>query len=378
MHRYILHGSGILPAGRKRIAPVFFLLIPVLLFMADIMTGSANISAKDVFKALSGGDVSPMTRTIVIEIRLIRALVAVLAGVAVSVCGLLMQTFFRNPLAGPYVLGVNSGACLGAALFVIGLPAAASASAASAASAAAASSASAASAAASVNVACDTSGSTGIVLAQLGLTGAAWAGAAAVMLLIAWVSRRTKNIMLVLVLGIMSSSGIDALVQLLQYFSDGESLKSYVLWTMGSLGRVTASQLPLLCLSAFAGMAMTAIMVKPLNLLLMGEEYAVTMGMNMHRVRAYIYMIVVLMAGTVTALCGPIGFIGLAVPHVARWLTGSADHRIVLPCTALCGAALMLACDIAAVSLTLPVNVLTSLFGIPVVIWIVLRNKAAL
>lgn len=355
MRKYRRHDIGILPAGRKKIAPVFFLLLPALLFMADIMTGSANISAKDVFKALSGGDVPPMTKTIVTEIRLVRALVTVFAGIAVSVCGLLMQTFFRNPLAGPYVLGVNSGACLGAALFVLGIPAAASGS-----------------------VACEASGRAGIVLAQLGLAGAAWTGAAAVMLLVARVSRRTKNIMVALVLGIMFSSGIDALVQLLQYFSDGESLKSYVLWTMGSPGRVTANQLPLLCLSVFTGLSMTAIMVKPLNLLLMGEEYAAAMGMDMHRVRAYIYIIVVLMAGTVTALCGPVGFIGLAVPHVARWLTGSADHRIVFPCTALCGASLMLVCDIAAVSFALPVNVLTSLLGIPAVIWIVLRNKVSL
>ncbi|MDE6871761.1 MAG: iron ABC transporter permease [Bacteroidales bacterium] len=335
-------------------AALSFLLF-FLLFVADIMTGSADISVPDVLRAIAGKGADPMARTIVLEIRLVRAVAAILAGVAVSVCGLLMQTFFRNPLAGPYVLGVNSGACLGAALFVLGLPSMASGVASGVVPA-----------------------GTGIVLAQLGLAGAAWAGAAAVMIIVAWVSRRTRNIMTVLILGIMFGSGIDALVQLLQYFSNGETLKSYVLWTMGSLGRVTLEQLPLLCLATLAGLSMAAMIVKQLNLLLMGEEYAVTMGCNIYRTRTFIYIIIVLMAGTVTALCGPIGFIGLAVPHVARWLTGSADHRTVLPGTAMAGAVVMLLCDIAATSLAVPVNVLTSLLGVPIVVYIVLHVKAAL
>jgi len=354
MNKTLIHAGFFLDIPsktRRRLVLVVCALLVVLLFLADMLVGSADISPEDVLDVAAGREVPSMIRTVVVEIRLVRALTAVFAGIAVSVCGLLMQTFFRNPLAGPYVLGVNSGACLGAAVFVLGR-----------------------SCAASVVF----SRGTGIALASLGLAGAAWAGAAVVMLLVAWVSRRAKNIMLFLVLGIMFGSGVDALVQLLQYSSDGESLKSYVLWTMGSLGGVTSDQLPLLCVATAAGLFLTAIMIKPLNLLLTGEEYAASMGMNMHRTRICIYIVVVLLAGTVTALCGPIGFLGLAVPHIARWLAGSSDHRVTVPGAALCGAVLMLLCDVAATLFSVPLNVLTSLLGVPMVMWIVFRNRIRL
>lgn len=321
---------------------VLSLVALLLLFVADIATGSADISIKDVFKVIAGGDVPPQTRTIVLEIRLVRALTALLAGVAVSVCGLVMQTLFRNPLAGPFVLGVNSGASLGAALFVLGVPA--------------------------VSL-----GDT--FLGNVGLAGAAWIGAGAVMLLVAAVSHRLKDIMIVLILGMMFSSGVDAIVQVLQFFGDGASLKSYVLWTMGSLGSVSSGQLPLLAGAVLAGVALAGVSVKSLNLLLLGEEYAVTMGLNVRRTRYVIYIATVLLAGTVTAFCGPIGFLGLASPHLARFMTGQSDHRILLPCTAVTGAILLLVCDIVSRSIALPVNVIASLLGIPVVVWIVLRNR---
>lgn len=328
---------------RLQIFITLSVILTAALFIADIMTGSSGILFRDVLKALCGGEVPESTRTIVVEIRLVRSVVALLAGIAVSVCGLLMQTLFCNPLAGPYVLGVNSGASLGAALFVLGLPSLASA------------------------------GSS--FLGSLGLAGAAWIGSAAVMLLVAWAGRRLKDIMIVLILGIMFSSGVDAFVQLLQYFSDGESLKSYILWTMGSLGAVDIGRLPLLAVAVLAGLVLAVSNVKFLNLLLTGEEYAVTMGMEVRRTRTTIYIATALLAGTVTAFCGPIGFLGLAVPHLTRFLSGTSDHRMLLPCTALCGAVLMLLCDILSKLFTLPVNVLTSLLGIPVVVWIVLNNR---
>ena len=242
----------------------------------------------------------------------------------------------------PFVLGINSGASLGAALFVLGLPAA---------------------------------GIGNGLAGNLGLAGAAWIGAGAVMFLVAAVSHRMKDIMVVLILGMMFSSGIDALVQVMQFFSDSTSLKSYVLWTMGSLGSVSHSQLPLLAGAVLVGLLLAVISVKPLNMLHLGEEYAVTMGLNVRRTRYVIYSATVLLAGTVTAFCGPIGFIGLASPHIARFMTGRSDHRILLPCTALAGAVLMLLCDILSRLCSLPVNVMTSLLGIPIVIWIVLRIK---
>lgn len=314
----------------------------LMLLVADLVTGSSQIPVRDVLKAVTGGDVPSQTRTIVLEIRLVRVVTALLSGVAVSVCGLLMQTLFRNPLAGPFVLGVNSGASLGAALFVLGVPALRLGDS---------------------------------LLGNIGLAGAAWAGAGAVMLLVAAVSHRLKDIMIVLILGMMFSSGVDALVQVMQYFGDGASLKSYVLWTMGSLGTVSAGQLLLLAGPVFAGILLAGLSVKPLNLLLTGEEYAVTMGLDVKRTRSVIYAATVLLSGTVTAFCGPIGFLGLASPHLARFLSGQADHRVLLPCTALVGAVLMLVCDIVSRACALPVNVITSLLGIPVVVWIVLRNR---
>lgn len=327
---------------RKNMTIAVSLAVLFLLLVVETATGTADISLEDVLRAVFGGDISPQTRTIVLEIRLVRALTALLAGVAVSVCGLVMQTLFRNPLAGPFVLGVNSGASLGAALFVLGVPA--------------------------VRI-----GSS--VFGNIGLAGAAWIGAGAVMLLVAAVSHRLKDIMIVLILGMMFSSGVDALVQVLQFFGDGASLKSYVLWTMGSLGSVSSAQLPLLAAAVLLGVSLAVVSVKPLNMLLLGEEYAMTMGLNVKRTRYVIYLATVLLAGTVTAFCGPISFLGLASPHLARFMTGQADHRILLPCTALVGAVLMLVCDIAARSVALPVNVLASLLGIPVVVWIVLRNR---
>ncbi len=323
-----------------------FILLSVavllLLFALDLTTGSAEISPGDIIRTYAGCDVPPQTRSIVLEIRTVRTVTALLAGIAVSVCGLIMQTFFRNPLAGPFVLGINSGASLGAALFVLGLPAA---------------------------------GIGNGLAGNLGLAGAAWIGAGAVMLLVAAVSHRMKDIMVVLILGMMFSSGIDALVQVMQFFSDSTSLKSYVLWTMGSLGSVSHSQLPLLAGAVLVGLLLAVISVKPLNMLLLGEEYAVTMGLNVCRTRYVIYSATVLLAGTVTAFCGPIGFIGLASPHIARFMTDRSDHHILLPCTALAGAVLMLLCDILSRLCSLPVNVMTSLLGIPIVIWIVLRIK---
>lgn len=323
----------------------FILLSVLVLFLLmglDLTTGPAKISPGDIVRTFTGGDVPPQTKSIVLEIRTVRTVTALLAGIAVSVCGLIMQTFFRNPLAGPFVLGINSGASLGAAVFVLGVPAA---------------------------------GMGDGLAGNLGLAGAAWIGAGAVMLLVAAVSHRMKDIMVVLILGMMFSSGIDALVQVMQFFSDSTSLKSYVIWTMGSLGSVSLGRLPLLAGAVLAGLSLAVISVKPLNMLLLGEEYAVTMGLDVRRTRYVVYSATVLLAGTVTAFCGPIGFIGLASPHIARFMTGRSDHRILLPCTAIAGAVLMLLCDILSCLCALPVNVMTSLLGIPMVIWIVLRIR---
>ncbi len=330
---------------KRRACWLFALLVllTVGLFLFDLTVGSVGISVRDIGAALTGGDCDPTTARIILDIRLLKALVALLAGAALAVSGLQMQTLFRNPLAGPYVLGVSSGASLGVALFLLGLPL------------------------------LGASGQT--AFSALGMAGAAWVGAAAILLLIAALSNRIKDIMVILILGMMFSSGVGAVVQILQYLSDETALKSFVIWTMGSLGDVTAEQLSLLAPAVVFGLVLAVATTKPLNLLLLGENYARTMGLSVRHARLWIFLSTVLLAGTVTAFCGPIGFIGLAVPHVARNFFATADHRVLLPASALTGSVAMLVCDIVSKMLTLPVNTVTALLGIPIVIWVVVRNK---
>lgn len=329
---------------RNRATICFALLaaLTLLLMLVDIGTGSVRLGICDVAGALLGlNDNAAMTK-IVVDIRLTKCIVAVIAGIALSVSGLQMQTLFRNPLAGPYVLGVSSGASLAVAIFILGAPLV---------------------------------GGLSSTMASIGMTGAALIGSAVILALVAVAGRRIKDIMVVLILGMMVSSGISAIVQILQYLSSDESLKSFVIWTMGSLGNVTMSQLPVLAVTVVAGMVIAIVTIKPLNLLLLGEEYAVTMGYDSRRSRTLILVSTALLAGGVTAFCGPIGFVGLAMPHVARAIFATADHRILLPGAALTGAAVMLGCDIVSKLFVLPVNAITALTGIPIVIWIVLKNR---
>ena len=317
-------------------------VIVVLLFTLDLMTGSVSLSFSEVWTALMGeGDRA--TLVIVRHIRLIKALVAILVGASLSVSGLQMQTLFRNPLAGPYVLGITSGASLGVALFILGAPL--------------------------LRLAATS-------ITTFGIAGAAWIGSALILMVIATVGARIKDIMVVLILGMMFSSGVGAVVQVLQYLSHEEALKTFVVWTMGALGDVTDRQLAIFVPAVVVGLIVGVLVIKPLNLLLLGEQYARTMGINLRRSRLLIFLSTTLLAGTVTAFCGPIGFVGLAVPHLARALFASADQRILMPGSILIGAVMMLVCDMLAKEFLLPINAVTSLMGIPIVVWIVLKNKS--
>lgn len=331
----------------KSRSAILFLLLAILLatlFLLDLMVGSVAITPKGLWAALWGGEgVETATLTIVRSIRLTKALVAIVAGAALAVSGLQMQTLFRNPLAGPFVLGISSGASLGVALLLIGAPL------------------------------LGWSGTS--TFASLGIAGAAWVGSALILLLIAAVSRRIKDIMVILILGMMCSSGVDAVVQIMQYLSNEGALKSFVIWTMGSLGDVTGDQLWILMGTSAAGLALAVAAIKPLNLLLLGEQYARTMGLSIERARQLIFLSTILLAGTVTAFCGPIGFIGLTVPHLARMLFREADHRILLPASALTGGCLLLVCDILSKWMLLPINTITALMGIPIVVWVVLQHR---
>ena len=327
-----------------RSAILFTLLatLCVVLFVVDIAVGKTGISFGDVVDVLLGGG-DEVSRKIVLDLRLVRAVMALLAGMALSISGLQMQVLFRNPLAGPYVLGVSAGASLGVALFLLGAPL------------------------------------LGITLSpavqNIGVAGAAWIGSAVVLLLVVALSRRIKDIMVMLILGIMLSSGVGAVVEMMQYFSNEVELKSYIVWTMGSLGDITSAQLAVLAPVIIVGLAMAIATIKPMNMLLAGERYASSMGLNISRTRNLILISTTLLAGTVTAFCGPIGFVGIAVPHIARMLFRSADHRTLLPATILSGVAMLLVGDIVARYFALPINTITALMGIPIVIYIVIRRR---
>ena len=329
---------------RNRLLFIFLSLACVALLIADLTLGSTDIALKEVWAALTGGEVDEVVRAIILKIRLTKAVVAVAAGAALSASGLAMQTLFRNPLAGPYVLGVSSGASLGVALFLLGAPLLGVAG--------------------------------GSMMQSVGLAGAAWIGSALILAMVLAVSRRIKDIMVILILGMMFSSAVDSVVQILQYLSNESALKAFVIWTMGSLGDVTGEQLVVVLPVVVVGLVLSVAAIKPLNLLLLGENYARTMGLNVRRSRMMILSATVLLAGTITAFCGPIGFIGLAVPHVARMVFSSADHRTLMPASMLLGAVVMLVCDLVSKQLGFPINTITALLGIPIVVLVVVRKKS--
>jgi iron complex transport system permease protein len=333
--------------NRNKVLFAALIIIVLILIICDILFGSVTLKVSEVINALfkhDGGNFE----TIVMKFRLPKAITAFTVGAALSLSGLQMQTLFRNPMAGPDVLGISSGASLGVAFVILGF---------------------------SAGIAPDSIN----VLGNWILVVASWAGAGAVMFLIMLLSSRLKDIMTILIIGIMLSSGISAIVTILQYFSNETLLKAYVLWTMGSLGNLTSGQLNVLLISVSAGTVLSLISTKLLNALLLGENYAASIGLNVRFARFMIFACTSILAGSVTAFCGPIAFIGIAVPHVTRILFMTADHRILIPGTILAGGAVMLLSDIISQlpgsESVLPVNAVTSLLGIPVVIWVIMRNR---
>ena len=321
---------------------IFLGFLTLLLFMLDILTGDSVLSAGQVWGVFTGSETDTITRNIVLNIRLVRVVVAMLVGIALAVSGLQMQTVFQNPLAEPYLLGVSSGSGLGVAIFILGAPL----------------------------FGLSFSG----FWQSLGIVGAGWCGAAAILVVVAVISRSVKNILGVLIMGVMIGYITRAIIQILQYLSSAEQLKIFFLWSMGSLGHVTITKLMIMTPVVFLGLLLAVVSIKALNLLLLGENYAQTMGLNIRRARTLIFVSTTLLAGTVTAFCGPVGFLGLAVPHIARLIFNDADHRILLPGSVLLGIVCMLLCDIVAKKLVLPINCITALLGIPVILWVVYKN----
>jgi iron complex transport system permease protein len=318
-----------------------------LLFAADLFAGSVLLPVTEVWAALTGGEVSETTRAIVLNFRVPKAMVALLAGVSLSVSGLQMQTIFKNPLADPYVLGVSSGSSLGVAFFVLG--------------------------------ASLWGGFSSLWMQNIGMALAGWVGAFVMLAVIMAASIRLRDTMSLLVLGIMVGGVASAVVGVMQYFSEAAALKTYVLWTMGSFSAVPAGQLGMMAPAITLGLLLAFFTMKWLDALMLGDEYARTMGLNVRRARTVLIISSGFLAGTVTAFCGPIGFIGIAVPHLARMLFQTASHRVLVPATVLLGGVMMLFSDLVSqlpgADSVLPVNTITALLGIPVIVFVIYRNQ---
>lgn len=325
------------------------ILVCLLLFVANLVSGSVLIPIKEVVGRFFGLEFSKHSwETIVTGYRLPKAFTAILAGIGLSLSGLQMQTFFRNPLAGPFVLGISSGAGLGVAILVM---------------------------AGSAFGWSLYSGGFGVWAIVLSAT----SGSVLVLLLMSLTAWKVKDSMTLLIVGLMFGSAVSALISVLSYFSGAEQLKMFTIWSMGSLGSTQPDQLIAFLVAVLLGLIPLLINLKSFNAMLLGEAYAESMGINIHRLRWAMIVSTGILAGSVTAFCGPIAFIGIAVPHMARLVFKTGDHRILFPASALIGAAVLLACDsisqLPGSAQTLPINAVTSLVGAPMVVWLILRRN---
>ena len=331
---------------------VHFLLLSVLLIvflLLNISLGSVSIPLKEIFNSLFGYPVAKDSwETIIINYRLPKAITAMLVGSGLAISGLLMQTLFRNPLAGPFVLGISSGASLGVALLILG-----------------------------------SSVFGGFFLVAIysnwALAIAASAGSFLVLSAVIIAANRVRNTMSILIIGLMFGSLTSAVISVLAFFSEAEQIQQYLFWSFGSLGNLTWTELSVFGIIYLVGILGTFSIIKPLNSFLLGENYAKSLGINIKKSRNIILLITSILTGVITAFSGPIAFVGLAVPHIAKMIFSTSNHKILLPAVALIGAIILLICDSIAQlptsEFTLPINAITSLFGAPVVIWLLIRKK---
>lgn len=324
------------------------ILTTITIWFLNINLGSVSIPFSDVLTSIFEGEASKDSwYTIVVNYRIPKAITAVLVGSGLSISGLLMQTLFRNPLAGPFVLGISSGASLGVALLLLG---------------------SSLLGGFAINT-----------LSNFGLAFAASIGSFVVMSAVLVVANRVRNTMSILIIGLMFGSITAAIISVLSYFSNPEKLQQFIFWGFGSLGNLSWSELSVFTLLFIFSLSLIVFVLKPLNSLLLGENYAKSIGVNIKKTRSLILIITCLLTGVITAFSGPIAFVGLAVPHLARLLFNSSNHKVLLPASALLGAILMLGADILAQlptsEYTLPINAITSIFGAPIVIWLLVRKK---
>jgi iron complex transport system permease protein len=330
----------------------YFILLGVLgviLFVLNISLGSVSIPFEDILNTLIGNTAAKESwQTIILYFRLPKAITAILVGSGLSVAGLLMQTLFRNPLAGPFVLGISSGASLGVALLIL----------------------------------------SGSLFGSFFLAGAisSWSlpiasslGAFLVLSAVIIAANKVRNTMSILIIGLMFGSLTSAIISVLAYFSEAQQIQQFLFWSFGSLGNLSWNELLVFIVIYSIGMLATLAIIKPLNSLLLGENYAKSLGINVKRNRNIILIITSVLTGVITAFAGPIAFIGLAVPHIARMIFTTSNHKVLIPAVVILGAIIMLICDAIAQlptsEFTLPINAITSLFGAPIVIWLLIRKK---
>lgn len=324
-------------------------IMVLLLFVVSLLIGSVSIPVSETFRILIGEEsVKPSWQYIVIESRLPQAVTAMLCGASLAVCGLILQTAFRNPLAGPSIFGVNSGAGLGVALVMLFFGGSVSAG--------------------TVSI----GGFMAVLLA-------AFAGAMGVMALIFFFSTLVRSHVMLLIVGIMIGYMAGSAISLLNFFATDEGVKSYMVWGMGSFGGVSLKMLPTFSVITLITLAVSLALVKPLNALVLGDRYAENLGVNIIRVRNWLLMVTGVLTAVTTAFCGPVAFIGLAVPHIARLVLGTDNHRVLLPATILTGSAVALLCNILTVlpgeGGIVPLNAITPLIGAPVVIYVILSRR---
>ena len=335
--------------NRNTLLFLFLSIGLVFLFLIDISLGAVAIPLKEVFNSLTGIGASKSSwEYIIMDYRLPKAIVAIIVGMGLAISGLLMQTLFRNPLAGPYVLGLSSGASLGVALVILGsafLPHFVSE----------------------------------LVLSSYGIVIASSLGSFTVLLAVLAVAQRLRDTMAILIVGLMFGSLTNALVGTLTYFSTAEQLQKFTFWSLGTLGNLSWTSIAILSVCVLIGLVLSLVSIKPLNTLLLGENYAKSLGLNYAKARFTIILATSILAGSITAFAGPIAFVGLAVPHIAKLVFQTSNHLILFWSTVLFGAMIMLICDsisqLPNSAIVIPINAITSILGAPIVIWLLIRKR---
>ena len=337
----------------SRLQIAFLAVAIALLFVVSLVCGSVDIPAAEVFRILTGGEASKTSWTfIVMQSRLPQAITAMLCGSSLAAAGLLLQTYFHNPLAGPSILGITNGAALGVAIVMLVTGGV---------------------------IVSPTAGDSGLQLVgHVAVVAAAFGGAMAVIALLLFVTKFIKSNLAILILGIMVGYLTSSVVSLCNFFANADSVHTYVNWGMGSFSNVNPGQLPLFCGFCLAGLLIALLLIKPLNGILLGENYAMNLGFNIQSTRMLILLSTGILTAITTAFCGPVAFIGLAVPHIARLMTKEADHKVLLPATILTGAVIALLCNLICTlpqNLVIPLNAVTPIFGAPVIIYIILKRQ---